>query len=70
MNFKDLATQLTRLYERLNRAQKLVILGTLIAVIGFVVFLVLYTSSSRNSDYAVLFDHLSSKDAALVIQEL
>ncbi len=70
MNFKDLATQLTRLYERLNRAQKLVILGTLLAVIGFIVFLVLYTSSSRNADYAVLFDHLSSKDAALVIQEL
>ncbi len=70
MNFKDLATQLTRLYERLNRAQKLVIVGTLLAVIGFIVFLVLYTSSSRSSDYAVLFDHLSSKDAALVIQEL
>ncbi|WP_456403020.1 flagellar basal-body MS-ring/collar protein FliF [Hydrogenimonas sp.] len=70
MNFKDLATQLTRLYERLNRAQKLVIVGTLVAVIGFIVFLVLYTSSTRNSDYAVLFDHLSSKDAGLVIQEL
>ncbi len=70
MNFKDLATQLTKLYERLNRAQKLVIVGTLLAVIGFIVFLVLYTSSSRNSNYAVLFDRLSSKDAALVIQEL
>ncbi|MCF6200720.1 MAG: flagellar M-ring protein FliF, partial [Hydrogenimonas sp.] len=70
MNFKDLATQLTKLYERLNRAQKLVIVGTLLAVIGFIVFLVLYTSSSRSSNYAVLFDNLSSKDAALVIQEL
>ncbi|BBG66481.1 flagellar M-ring protein FliF [Hydrogenimonas sp.] len=70
MNFKDLATQLTRLYERLNRAQKLVIAGTLLAVIGFIVFLVMYTSSSRSGEYAVLFDHLSSKDAALVIQEL
>ncbi|WP_457592198.1 flagellar basal-body MS-ring/collar protein FliF [Hydrogenimonas sp.] len=70
MNFKDLATQLTRLYERLNKAQKLVIVGTLLAVIGFIVFLVIYTSSSRSNDYAVLFDHLSSKDAALVIQEL
>ncbi len=70
MNFKDLATQLTRLYERLNKAQRLVIVGTLTAVIGFIVFLVVYTSSSRSSDYAVLFDHLSGKDAALVIQEL
>ncbi len=70
MNFKDLATQLTRLYERLNRAQKIIIIATLITVIGFVVFLVLYTSSSKSSNYAVLFDHLSSKDAALVVQEL
>ncbi|RUM43726.1 MAG: flagellar M-ring protein FliF, partial [Hydrogenimonas sp.] len=70
MNFKDLAIQLTRLYERLNRAQKLVIAGTLFAVIGFIIFLVLYTSAERNSNYAVLFDHLSSKDAGLIIQEL
>ncbi len=70
MNFKDLATQLTRLYERLNKAQRLVIVGTLVAVIGFIVFLVIYTSSSRSSNYAVLFDRLSGKDAALVIQEL
>ena len=70
MNFKELTAQLTRLYEKLNRAQKIVIVGTLFAVIGFIVFLVLYTSSARNSQYAVLFDHLSSKDAGLIIQEL
>ncbi|BDY12581.1 flagellar basal-body MS-ring/collar protein FliF [Hydrogenimonas cancrithermarum] len=70
MNFKDLAAQLTRLYEKLNRAQKLVIVGTLFAVIGFIVFLILYTSSARSNNYAVLFDHLSSKDAGLIIQEL
>ncbi|WP_353661950.1 flagellar basal-body MS-ring/collar protein FliF [Hydrogenimonas sp. SS33] len=70
MNFKELTAQLTRMYEKLNRAQKIVIAGTLFAVIGFIVFLVLYTSSARSSDYAVLFDHLSSKDAGLIIQEL
>ena len=70
MNFKELAAQLTRMYEKLNRAQKMVIVGTLFAVIGFIVFLVLYTSAGRSGEYAVLFDHLSSKDAALIIQEL
>ena len=70
MNFKDLTAQLTRMYEKLNRAQKMVIVGTLFAVIGFVVFLVLYTSASRSGEYAVLFDHLSGKDAGLIIQEL
>jgi flagellar M-ring protein FliF len=64
------AEQLTRLYEKLNRTQKLVIVGTLFAVIGFLVFLVLYSSSSRGEKYAVLFDRLSSKDAGLIIQEL
>ena len=70
MNFKELTAQLTRMYEKLNRAQKIVIVGTLFAVIGFIVFLVLYTSSGRSGTYAVLFDHLSSKDAGLIIQEL
>ena len=70
MNFKDLTAQLTKLYEKLNRAQKAVIAGTLLAVIGFIVFLVLYTAKSRGDNYAVLFDHLSSKDAGLIIQEL
>ena len=70
MNFKELAAQLTRMYEKLNRGQKMVIAGTLFAVIGFIVFLVLYTASGRSSHYAVLFDHLSSKDAGLIIQEL
>ena len=70
MNFKEVAEQLTRLYEKLNRTQKLVIVGTLFAVIGFLVFLVLYSSSSRGEKYAVLFDRLSSKDAGLIIQEL
>jgi len=70
MNFKELTAQLTRLYEKLNRGQKIVIAGTLFAVIGFIVFLVLYTSAGRSGSYAVLFDHLSSKDAGLIIQEL
>ncbi|WP_457597076.1 flagellar basal-body MS-ring/collar protein FliF [Hydrogenimonas sp.] len=70
MNFKELTAQLTKMYERLNRAQKMVIVGTLFAVIGFIVFLVLYTSAGRSERYAVLFDHLSSKDAGLIIQEL
>jgi len=70
MNIKELTAQLTRMYEKLNRGQKMVIVGTLFAVIGFIVFLVLYTSAGRSGSYAVLFDHLSSKDAGLIIQEL
>jgi flagellar M-ring protein FliF len=70
MNFKEVAEQLIRLYERLNRAQRVVIAATLLAVIGFIVFIIIYTRSGENSNYAVLFDHLSPKDAGLIIQEL
>ena len=70
MNFKELAEQLTRLYRKLNKTQRIVIVATLFVVVGFIVFLVLYTSTARKEGYAVLFDHLSSKDAGLIIQEL
>ncbi|SFP40343.1 flagellar basal-body MS-ring/collar protein FliF [Hydrogenimonas thermophila] len=70
MNFKEVAEQLIRLYEKLNRAQRIVIATTLLAVIGFIVFIIIYTRTGDNSNYAVLFDHLSPKDAGLIIQEL
>jgi len=70
MNFKEVAEQLIRLYERLNRAQRIVIATTLLAVIGFIIFIIIYTRTGENSNYAVLFDHLSPKDAGLIIQEL
>ena len=70
MNFKEVLEQLTRLYEKLNRAQKFVIAGTLLVVIGFIAFVIVYTRTTGSDNYAVLFDHLSPKDAGLIIQEL
>ena len=70
MNFKEVAEQLIRLYEKLNRSQRIVIAGTLLAVIGFIAFIIIYTRTGDGSNYAVLFDKLSPKDAGLIIQEL
>jgi len=70
MNVSEMVSQLTRLYEKLNRAQKAVIAGTLLAVIGFIVFLLLHNARLKDANYAVLFDRLSAKDAGLIIQEL
>jgi len=70
MNFKEVGEQLTRLYQKLNRAQRIVIAGTLLVVIGFIAFVIVYTKSTGSDKYAVLFDHLSAKDAGLIIQEL
>ena len=71
MDLKALISQLVGLFDKLNRNQKIVVSATIVGVIAFLLFLVVYTakSDSRNG-YKVLFDSLSSADAALVIQQL
>jgi len=71
MDFKILVEQITTLFTSLNNKQKLIIALSTAAVIGFVVFLVLYTNSQKTNDgYAVLFNKLSPADSALVIKQL
>ncbi len=71
MDFKTLVEQITTLFTSLNKKQKTIIALSTMAVIGFVVFLVLYTNSKKTNDgYAVLFNKLSPSDAALVITQL
>ncbi|MEA2112090.1 MAG: flagellar basal-body MS-ring/collar protein FliF [Campylobacterota bacterium] len=71
MDFKVLFSQLVALYSKLTSAQKMVIGGAVSSIVAFLIFLVVYTSkeSSRN-DYQVLFDSLSSSDAAKVVEKL
>ncbi len=71
MDFKTLVEQITTLFTSLNKKQKTIIALSTMAVIGFVVFLVLYTNTKKDSDgYAVLFNKLSASDSALVIKQL
>ncbi len=71
MDFKTLISQITELFTKLNKKQKTIIALSTLAVISFIVFLVLYTTSKNKSDgYATLFDNLSASDSALVIQQL
>ena len=71
MDFKTLVEQITTLFTSLNKKQKTIIALSTMAVIGFVVFLVLYTNSKKDNDgYAVLFNKLSPEDSALVIKQL
>jgi flagellar M-ring protein FliF len=71
MDLKALVSQLVGLFDKLNRSQKLVVGATIVGVVGFLLFLVVYTAKgeSRNN-YKVLFDSLSASDAALVIEQL
>ncbi len=71
MDFKALFTQLAALYDRLTKQQKMIIAAAVVGIVAFLIFLVVYTSNNRQGDgYAVLFESLSSSDAAKVVEEL
>jgi flagellar M-ring protein FliF len=71
MDFKALFSQLVMVYSRLTNAQKVIIGGAIAGIVGFLVFLIVYTSTgSGRGGYQVLFDSLSPEDAAQVIEQL
>jgi len=71
MDFKVLFSQLVVLYTKLTKQQKMIIAAAIIGIISFLIFLVVYTGAkSEKSSYEVLFDSLSSSDAAKVVAQL
>ena len=71
MDFKALFSQLVVLFSKLTRNQKIIIGAAVGGIVAFLVFLVVYTSKGTMRDgYQVLFDSLSSADAARVIEQL
>jgi len=72
LDFRLIFQQILNIINKLSGKQKIVIAGTLIAVVMFVVFLVVYNgkSGSTADGYKVLFDGVDPKDAALIIQQL
>ncbi|NWF66884.1 MAG: flagellar M-ring protein FliF [Campylobacterales bacterium] len=72
MDFKALFQQLTLIIQKLNKKQKIIILASLVSVVAFIAFLIVYNNNQKVVDdgYKVLFDNLSPKDAALIVQNL
>ena len=71
MDFKVLFSQLSVLYAKLTKQQKMIIAAAVVGIVAFLIFLVVYTAKKEDGDnYKVLFDSLSSKDAAKVIAQL
>ena len=71
MDFNVLFSQLVVLYAKLTKQQKIIIATAIIGIISFLIFLVVFTSTKgENSKYEVLFDSLSSEDAAKVVEQL
>ncbi len=70
MEFKQLLQQIIDTIQKLSQKQKIVISLSLIALVGFLVFLVVYNKQNNIKDYSVLFDNTSPSDSALIIQQL
>jgi flagellar M-ring protein FliF len=73
MDFKTLFAQLVVFFGKLTQAQRAIIGAAVTGIIAFLIFLVVYSSQgskSNNDGYQVLFDQLSSADAAKVIEQL
>ena len=71
MDFNALVAQLSVVYSKLTKAQKIIVGVTVAGIIAFLVFLVIYTSSgTMKNDYRVLFENLSASDSAKVIEQL
>jgi len=71
MDFKVLFSQLSVLYAKLTKQQKMIIAAAIVGIVAFLIFLVVYTAKkSADDNYKVLFESLNSKDAAKVITQL
>ena len=70
---KELSQQIVLLVKKFNKKQQYVILGTLVIVIGFIAFLVVYTNSNKtrgDDGFRILFSSLTPKDAGLIVAQL
>lgn len=71
MDFKVLFSQLVVLYTKLTKQQKIIIAAAIIGIVSFLIFMVIFTAKkSADNKYEVLFDSLSSSDAAKVVEQL
>ncbi|AFL67563.1 flagellar basal-body MS-ring/collar protein FliF [Sulfurospirillum barnesii] len=72
MDLRTLLNQIATLIQNLTLRQRIVSAVSIIVLIGFLVFLMLYknTSTSSMNGYSVLFEKTSAGDAALIVQQL
>jgi flagellar M-ring protein FliF len=72
MDFKTLLDQISSLFQNFSLKQKIVAGVSILVVVGFIVFLVLFKNkdSMVGSGYSILFEKTSASDSALIIQQL
>ena len=52
MDFKALFQQISQVVQNLTKKQKIVVISSVVLVIGFLVFLTLFSSSNKNPEAA------------------
>ena len=72
MNIEALFKQIIYFFNKLNKKQRYIIIGSIVAVIAILALLIVFntTSSKTKNGYAVLFENLKPKDEALIVQYL
>lgn len=72
MDFRTLLNQIATFFQHLSLRQRIVMAISILVVVGFLVFLSLYSGSKKPSfaGYGVLFENTSPSDSALIIQQL
>ena len=71
MDFKVLFSQLSVLYAKLTKQQKIIIASAIVGIVAFLIFLVVFTAKkSQGNSYETLFDSLTPADAAKVVEQL
>ncbi|WP_458700793.1 flagellar basal-body MS-ring/collar protein FliF [Sulfurospirillum sp. 1307] len=72
MDFKTLLDQIATLFQNFTLRQKIVALVSILVVVGFIVFLVLFRSNDSilANGYSILFEKTNPGDSALIIQQL
>jgi len=72
MDFKTLLDQIATLFQNFTLKQRIVALVSILLVVGFIVFLLLFRAkdSMVGSGYSILFDKTNAGDSALIIQQL
>ena len=72
MNFEAVFNQIIGFFNKLNKQQKYVVFGSIVAIIALLAFLIVFNNSSNKTKngYTVLFENLKPQDAALIVQYL
>ena len=72
MDLKLIFEQISKVLNKLNKKQRIIILTTFVVIIAFLTYLVLFRVETKNEyeNYDLLFSNLNPEDSAAILQRL